>query len=524
MRDAAEREVVSTVAARKPKPEPTPQPAESPRLDLTIKVESFGPIRSGKVKLHPLTVLIGPNNSGKSYLARLVDALCASAARVTAYADPPPVDGAGGAADSLRNAPPRLRRLQRELERHLTGVGEDYTGMLDPALVRGHCQAALTEVYQILLPNQLLALLGVPTGDMRSTGAKEAMLAVSARPHSAAVRLDGQGGGGSVNVGAPPEVRLTVARHGSAPGVSVGSSHEWNLWLALSGEWQRLSYALASFDRRCVGEALGDLRRACWYVPAGRSGLMQGYRPIVSSVIAGAQWAGVQPARAPRLLGAVARFLSVLFQPPPEGGIAPEAVTRAELSLTGGTILVRRSEPLLAPDLRFRFDGGEVPIESASSSVGELAPLFVYLREVVRPGDLLIIEEPEAHLHPENQRLIARLFAKLVSEGLNMIITTHSDFLLEELHNLVLAHGLDERDSKRALGEYHDCTLPPDDVGVFLFSRPTNRKGEFVGSRIRELKVTAEDGIPSDEFTRVFEEMYNDSVRIRSWLPGGEEE
>ena len=40
-----------------------------------LEVENFGPIEEGKVQLRPLTVLIGPNNTGKSYFATLVYAL-----------------------------------------------------------------------------------------------------------------------------------------------------------------------------------------------------------------------------------------------------------------------------------------------------------------------------------------------------------------------------------------------------------------------------------------------------------------
>ncbi len=42
---------------------------------LELEVLNFGPIAKAKVKLRPLTVFVGPSNTGKSYLAILTYAL-----------------------------------------------------------------------------------------------------------------------------------------------------------------------------------------------------------------------------------------------------------------------------------------------------------------------------------------------------------------------------------------------------------------------------------------------------------------
>lgn len=42
-----------------------------PKLDLELGIRDFGPIREGRIRLRPLTIFIGPNNSGKSYAALL---------------------------------------------------------------------------------------------------------------------------------------------------------------------------------------------------------------------------------------------------------------------------------------------------------------------------------------------------------------------------------------------------------------------------------------------------------------------
>jgi hypothetical protein len=50
----------------------TSPPAQS---ELSLGIKNFGPISSGQLQIKPLTVLIGPNNSGKSYVAMLTNSL-----------------------------------------------------------------------------------------------------------------------------------------------------------------------------------------------------------------------------------------------------------------------------------------------------------------------------------------------------------------------------------------------------------------------------------------------------------------
>jgi len=76
-------------------------------------------------------------------------------------------------------------------------------------------------------------------------------------------------------------------------------------------------------------------------------------------------------------------------------------------------------------------------IES-SSSVRALMMLWFYLHHTAKPGDILLIDEPELSLHPENQRKMARLFARLVNVGMKVFVTTHSDYIIKELNTLIM--------------------------------------------------------------------------------------
>ena len=73
-----------------------------------------------------------------------------------------------------------------------------------------------------------------------------------------------------------------------------------------------------------------------------------------------------------------------------------------ETDLLEGKIEVKRPTPEAYPEFLYRPDQAEEALRMSHSSamVSELAPLVLFLRGVVRQGDLLIIEEPESHLHP----------------------------------------------------------------------------------------------------------------------------
>jgi len=49
---------------------------------------------------------------------------------------------------------------------------------------------------------------------------------------------------------------------------------------------------------------------------------------------------------------------------------------------------------------------------------------------MAKPGGLVIIENPEAHLHPKGQSYLGRLIQKTADSGVQIIIETHSDHIL----------------------------------------------------------------------------------------------
>lgn len=116
-----------------------------------------------------------------------------------------------------------------------------------------------------------------------------------------------------------------------------------------------------------------------------------------------------------------------------------------------------------------------IPLYLASSSARGLSDLYFYLRHVAQPGQLVIIDEPESHLDTRNQIRLARLLARMANAGLRVLITTHSDYLLKELNNLVMiSHDFEDRAGfAKQFGYTEDEFISPESVSAYLVESGT---------------------------------------------------
>ena len=154
------------------------------------------------------------------------------------------------------------------------------------------------------------------------------------------------------------------------------------------------------------------------YLPAARSGIMQSHRVIASSLVERATRGGLTPLEIPTFSGIVADFMQQLIlyeeSKSPDAGMRhlAEAI---ESDVLAGQILMKPT-PSGYPEFVYRphTTGEEIRLTRAASMVSELAPVVLFLRSGICPGDTLIIEEPEAHLHPGAQTDIALTLAGLV--------------------------------------------------------------------------------------------------------------
>jgi hypothetical protein len=113
----------------------------------------------------------------------------------------------------------------------------------------------------------------------------------------------------------------------------------------------------------------------------------------------------------------------------------PQLIDFFSKSVCGGFKVTENNELYFTPDSDSKLN---LTMVEASSSVRALLSLSFYLKHSAKKGDILMIDEPELNLHPKNQRLMARLFARLANIGINVFITTHSDYIIKELNTLIM--------------------------------------------------------------------------------------
>ncbi len=128
------------------------------------------------------------------------------------------------------------------------------------------------------------------------------------------------------------------------------------------------------------------------------------------------------------------------------------------------------SDALPMPDYFYVSDEKRYPMHLTSGVVTELTPLLLALRyEQNFTG--LIIEEPEMCLHPELQWKMARVLIKLSKRLQSVLVSTHSDVIIQHIDSMYML-SKNERKSElmKEYGYDEDDLIGRDDVRVYEFN------------------------------------------------------
>jgi predicted ATPase len=252
------------------------------------------------------------------------------------------------------------------------------------------------------------------------------------------------------------------------------------------------------------------------YIPAERAGMMRTLKQLLRLSLA-TSWLSAPPHKRKviqlmseriRLPGASMFFLEQLL------GVEKFTKKERERAFTAPAlelledVLGGRIEMYWDLSVRYYPFGAEKPLKliNASAMVSELSAIYI-LSGALKEGWWMVVEEPEAHIHPMGQMGIARFMAKLARLGVNVMATTHSDIIALKLAQMVGLTGLSPEERER-LGYRGDEYLTKEELALYSFE-PED------GSVARKIEVS-ETGEVSDlpTYSNVLEEMYGEAVRL----------
>ena len=511
---------------------------------LTLTVRDFGPIHRGAVDLRPLTVFVGQSNTGKSYLAILIYALhnlfsagddqrgMRKSAMLGISGSPRAlplipqamktkmsgdhtrtfVEWTESAVDNASQIPKHLPESIVEIIRPSLEISEESMTPIESEIMRCFGQPGIQDLIRfgasdgasINIKKTALSNSGISTAfDCNIRLNSERNEIATSVPRDAPLRVFGS------DLRRIHRISQSMIEASERASLFSRNSHEGRQQKRRLDRY--ISWYADALVRSTLPGAIGPLDAHAYYLPADRTGIMHAHRVVVSTLIGSISTAGLRPAiNVPSLSGILTDFLQELIS------LVPSAnklrIPRHDLGkmiedrVLKGSVVVETSDAY--PSFSYRPDGlqRDIPLARSSSMVSELSPVVLYLRHIVRRGDVLIIEEPESHLHPEMQVKFCCEIARLVRSGVRILITTHSELILEQIGNLIRISEL-PRKAQRDIAE-SDLVLESDNVGVWLFSH----RSQEHGTTVEEAVLDSDSGLFRVGYGTVREALYNQNA------------
>jgi predicted ATPase len=402
-----------------------------------ISVKDFGPIREADVYLGKVTVLIGPNNAGKTYFTLLMPFL-EQLAREWRFAQ-------------SFISPPKYT-LEDFIQYHLAKAFDDVACRL----------------YYVNRPEDLVR-----------RGSEKAELRFELRPE--------------VENSDALELEIQIKKTGA------------------------INPRFHGFREMFEANRVPEIKPVI-YIPAERAGMMRTLRQLLRLYVA-TSWLSAPPherkaiqlmSKKFRLPGINRLFLDQLLdvekftEKERERAFTAPALKLLEEGVLGGRIEMH--EDL---SITYHKAGAEKPTDliNTSAMVSELSAIYL-LSGKLGEGWWLVIEEPEAHVHPRGQMGLARFMAMLARLGVNVVVTTHSDLIALKLAQMVGLAGLSPEERVK-LGYHEDEYLTKEELALYSFE-PTED-----GSVARKIDVS-ETGEVSElpTYSNVLEEMYGEAIKL----------
>ena len=403
----------------------------------TLHVENFARIDSADIEISPLMCFIGDNNSGKSYVMALLWGIIANG-HMFYY------DQKKSCFDS-----PEYIKCQEWL---LSNIGKKFEITVDIA------QNYIDWFNKILNANKTQLTRNIFNNDMPIDKIEVRQFFVT---KNVTVTLNDktlQKGYGYTPISSI-EFELDMRRDNPEALFISNFVVVWHL----------LMFGLTRITRSL------EYEETPIYLPASRTGLLLAHRLIASKATRSMLSMSSSEDFQEKLTAPYVQFLELLIKLQNTAELTDERklslIRFLQNEIMHGTVQVKEDSKII----RYTPEDSdtELPMSITSSVVTETASLLLLLTTRI-PLRLVIIEEPEAHLHPALQKKIAQLLIRFVHSGIPIWITTHSDTILQHFNNMIKLNNRPEDKREELLKEFRytdEDLLSPEETNLYQFER-----------------------------------------------------
>lgn len=494
-------------------------------------INNFGPIKHAEITLKPLTIIIGANGTGKSYICRSLYSISNVTSQITRKS----LELGRYDVENLKKTPfkSRVKKYSNLLTEFPFNIPDEMFPEFCEDLATDYLkleERKYSDVQRLLI-REAERVFGSDSQSLIRLATKNSRIQYEHVKYSLYFNIDSTNEkdfGFSLKQEYIEEItsktKEIVKQYSDS---FVMSFHRREAEkLSLETSWLYLFLTFSTLLDQLTGE---EESFNTYVLPAERAGLLLGYSTIASAMMSAAPTFLLRGANIPSLTGVLGDFISLILS------FREQATTKKrsssddyELSnrrkpdsdqlsiakrietdiLLGKIVFERENGRIPTHEIKFQQGRATYPLHLASSMISELAPLVLYLKYLsFNESDYLVFEEPEAHLHPSAQTNIAKIIINLVRCGINVILTTHSDFLVTQISNLVVPSlSKKKKGRKRKSREIRD-EITPDEIEAVLMKADKEKEG-CISER---LDVTT-DGISQESFTAVAAKLYEESM------------
>lgn len=444
-------------------------------------VEDYGKIKSAEIEVAPLTLFVGDNNSGKSYLLALlwgIEKLGVEALIGEEYINTEEVNTLVGWLSVQIDSAVKNKHHEVSLE-----AMSDVLNKLLNAELKKRKNNLVKKLFNSKSVD--IRKLEIEIEDL-----KESILHCEIEENSS---------------------ELIMYVNNEQPSFSVigKSIVEEELYKEERFiQWFLVRGLYSSLMNIGMGEEVND---SCIYLPAARTGFML-TKDIINKVGRKNTFNLLEEKEViTPFIRPINQFLDIMGDLSAETSVKEEHLKLAleiEKDMANGTVEISSMPNKEVQYVPIGYKKG-MPLRLVSAVVTELSPLILILK--YKGGvKRFYYEEPEMCLHPQLQYKMGKIIGHTVNLGIGMVITTHSDIIMQHINNMIkLTKREDCKEICERLGYEQSDLLSHDQVKVYQLSAKTRGKTE-----VKELHC-GEDGFVVPTFNDALDNIMNEAYEIQ---------